>query len=394
MIVRHITVVDSYSTTKFHEIINATLVNIASNLSQSLKVVMGKEAAKCLKACYSKFNINIRTSIKWNIFRTFEGDSKMAATLRVVLGFFITIWEYIIQKNDCLLFFIYTNQLSLPVILLLNRFLNKKVIFTFHGELELQRVKVTGFRLSRLYRWIYKMSLKHMSKKSNAIFLVLGDSIRKNLISIYPESKHNIITIYHPYYFVTNHCSPICLGKKLIVGTIGTLNESKGLNDVVKIINGLETEIKAGGIEFRVLGRVLETDLHKLSNAIVVNKGFAIDMSRFRHEIENLDFILYCYPQDSYRLTASGAIMDAIISNKPIITFGNDFFDSILADCTFGYRIKDTDDAIALLKDFVTSSVSKRLVCNYSPAIEKISVNYNTTLLKESLSAKGITFLS
>lgn len=59
-----------------------------------------------------------------------------------------------------------------------------------------------------------------------------------------------------------------------------------------------------------------------------LGKGF-VPRDELEARVKKLDFILYLYPTDSYQLMASGAILDALSLQKPIIALKNDYFDYI-----------------------------------------------------------------
>ncbi|MBD5331386.1 MAG: glycosyltransferase [Bacteroides sp.] len=387
MDIKSIKIVDPYSTGSFHEVINAALVAIGCSLSKKVTIVMGKEAYRSLQTTIQLNNIRITSTIHYKTYRTVEGDSKIAAFIRTFIGFFISLKEYLIGSKEELILFNYTNQFAFPFILIINKLLRKNVIFTLHGELELQKEHINGIKLSKFYRFIYKICLTHLIHNSNCLLLVLGKSIRNNLLAIFPSISDYIIYITHPY-FIPSSISKLNDNKKMIVGTIGTLNDKKGLEDISKIIQNISDYIN-NNIEFHIIGRVSSTDKQNIPLATLVNNGKPIPIDIFNEEIRKLDLIIFCYPKDSYKLTASGAIMDAIVYNKPIITYHNDFFDDLMCDSPSIIYAENYEEVSATIKNILNNTI--KIEPDYSKTIEKISIPANADHLKNSLREKGLS---
>ena len=97
-----------------------------------------------------------------------------------------------------------------------------------------------------------------------------------------------------------------------------------------------------------------------------------------------LDFILFLYPKDSYRLIASGAILEAISLKKPILALRNDYFNYLFKKFgDFGYLTDSIEGLISLIntiqiknKQFNFDTIQNNL------SIENITTNLKNELIK------------
>lgn len=82
-------------------------------------------------------------------------------------------------------------------------------------------------------------------------------------------------------------------------------------------------------VEFRIIGNT-SGQREKLEEAgVVIPKGvgdFFISRELMYDCISELDYILYCFPPEVYKYTASGTVFDAVDCERPILAIRNDYF--------------------------------------------------------------------
>lgn len=378
-----IIIIDFQSIGNFHEIVNSSLLRICSQIYDTVIYKSGKSANKnmslYIKDCH---NINLRPH------PVFELNTKIGFFLRILMGFFITLYEYIkLKDKDCLLF-LYTNALSMPLILLLNIVLKKKIIFMMHGELELQYKKnIPFYKPIRYYKLCHDLSFKYFVSKTPAVILVLGDSIKYNLIKIYPNINGHIISICHPYNLNTSQIKnkKITFKYPLTIGTIGLMTKDKGLEELIQLSKCFQKEIKENKLTIKSIGKVITSNLLPNNiNWIGVNKPLHRD--DFEKQINQLDFILYLYPKDSYKLTASGAIMDAVKMHKPIICIKNDYFEYLMGNNIIGYMVENLKGIEIIIKQLLNKKDIPNFENEFKSLEYAISISNNTKIFKKELS--------
>ena len=98
--------------------------------------------------------------------------------------------------------------------------------------------------------------------------------------------------------------------------------------DVTKL-NEISLFIKKNNLDIQVnhIGRIFDdVILDKKMICCPFSSNKLIPRNDFINKIAELDYILFLYPQNSYKFTASGAIFDAFLLGKPIIALQNDYF--------------------------------------------------------------------
>lgn len=382
-----IKIIDFYSINNFHEIVNFCLLQSFCKMFSSVEYKIGKSVYNNIKRQLENENLtfsNLKLEKKWVV----EKDTLLGAFLRILFGFFIVLKEYIFLRKNEYLYINYNNPFALPIILFLNTFYKKKVLIIFHGELELLITKVSKRKLSYLYTTLNRFSFKFLLNKSNIKIIVLGYSIKNNLSSLFPKIKDNIISINHPYVFKEHQNSSIRLSNQLTIGTVGVLNTQKGLNELIDISNHFSKEIKAGTLKIKVIGKTEKTFNKGDFKNITWSPDTFIPRDVFDKEIDTLDFILYLYPKDSYKLTASGAIFDAFSREKPIIALENDYFKDTIENMKVGYLCNSLAEIISTIENLLTKD-SLQIKESFTEDIKAIKkyfeIDYVTNQLKSAI---------
>lgn len=389
---KKVKIIDFQSTNDFHEIINLSMAIICSTIFDKTEYKSGKSSNKNVKILYQSYKRenNLSSNIIFIPKPVYEHQSKLSFQIRILCGFFITLYEYFTTTSKQVLLYNYTNAFSLPIILLMNILLQKKLIFLMHGELELQYNKhIPFYKPTRWYRIFHNISFKYLLSHSSAYILVLGDSIKTNLCNLHPQIANHVLSICHPY-IINNKLSPNknknSNNKPLTIGTIGLMNRAKGIEKLIELSNLLSEEIKKDKVEIMSIGKVTDIDINKYKQINWIGGYKSIPRNIFENYIESLDYILYLYPSTSYKLTASGAILDAIKLKKPIICLANDYFKYIMQNDIIGYMVNDIHEIAETVKQLIRTPQEKK---DYTPQFQelskKISISHNTDLLKKEL---------
>ena len=76
-----------------------------------------------------------------------------------------------------------------------------------------------------------------------------------------------------------------------------------------------------------------------------------ISNSEYIENIKSLDIVLFIWSSDSYRFTASGALLDALSLSKNIIYIRNNYTDYISKLWEFGIPVENINEIISVLND-------------------------------------------
>lgn len=224
-----------------------------------------------------------------------------------------------------------------------------KTLVVLHGELDYINISDKNDKMYIMKTMLIK-GLK--SKTPNTKYMVLGESIRNNFLEHNIVNKDDLICIDHPYIFREENDNRT-LNKKLVLGTVGVANKGKGVQNIFEVAKSFKADIEDNKLEFRIIGKVND-DIKEFTNEFVKYRisNDLIPEDEYRISISNLDYILYFYPTNSYKLTASGAFFDSLYVEKPIIALRNDYFEYYFKKFgKIGYLCDDIDDFIKTIKN-------------------------------------------
>ncbi len=383
-----IKIIDYNSINSFHEIINLAFIDIFSSIFEEVYYISGKSAQLNNKKITKEIKGVFFENVRYKRLFTIETDTRLMTLIRHLWGFFTTLYYYFIIDRRDVIFYNYTNYFSLPIICLLNHILHKKVIFTFHGELELFTSQTKFFKPSALYKLLLKIGFKHCLSGSFCKGLVLGDSIRTNILCLYPHISKEIISICHPYYFKNNNQtikSQNQFPQPLRIGTIGSMNKNKGLMELIEVSLRLQPYIQSSQLEIFCIGKINDKNVKLPSNIQLIGSKNGLSREEYEKCINKLNYILYLYPTHSYKLTASGAIMDAIKSERPIISLKNDFFSYLLHNSCPGFLEDSIDELIHTIEKIIQNKSIPNFQKEFSETKHKIDIRTNAILLEKQI---------
>jgi putative glycosyltransferase len=383
---RRIKYIDTICTNSMHIVFNASLLSLCRELSSQI-IFYGER----------RNQIEVLNTLKENSFPTdfietksiflLEGNSKYKHILNFFISFvYNTYFVLFSNKNDILLFN-YNNLLSIRFINFLNKICHKKIIIFCHGEMELLEKQSSGYGLfNKLLLFLGKKFFlnKNIHIQRDIIFFVLGDSILSNLKKIIPKNIYTSFhSIDHPYFFKREIKEEERESNSIKIGTVGVFSKQKGGDDFYNICKSINNP----NIEFSITGRIFY-DVKKLTALQIdlpPNKGKSmLSKKELEDRASMLDFILFLYPKDSYRLIASGAILEAISLKKPILALRNDYFNYLFKKFgDFGYLTDSIEELISLIntiqiknKQFNFDTIQNNL------SIENITTNLKNELIK------------
>ena len=330
---KNIKYIDTFAWGTAHEMFNASLLWMCANI---------KDAKVTCRATKSNYNMMVNllanndleiSNFNFKRVWTFPGTGKYALLLRYIWGTWL-IWWYLIFSTNKKDFIVipFNNMFAIKGINVLSRMFKRKVLVFCHGEMEFiaSDVKKNGILSQCLCKLCRQFFLNIKLKISTTLyFAVIGDSVAKNLTALLPTNfKNKFFALDHPYIFNKVKINDRVQSKVLTVGTCGSINISKGILQLVKFSNlchqrGLNINILHIGVVANCLEELLE------SGVTLPSVNSPLSREQYNKYISELDYFLYFYGSDNYKITASGAILDAIAAEKPIIALKNDYFQYI-----------------------------------------------------------------
>lgn len=266
---------------------------------------------------------------------------------------------------------------------------NRKVFYVQHGQIELINRNLSLLNLNHyILPALRKLPAKHK-------IIVLADFIKDNLLKQCPYLEEKILSIDHP--FISTDCKAENNdGKRdfseINIGTIGVGTKDKGielLNDLASSFRNKDTKTN-----FYHIGRIYhDVNIDEKLVKLPFKSESLIPREDFLQEISKLDFILFLYPKDSYKFTASGAIFDAFLLGKPVIALENDYFDYLFKKTAnkIGFLCNDFEELKSQISKLKSIGFEKYelLSRNSFEAIKVFSPEIVSGLLKKQLGASS-----
>ncbi len=379
-----IRMVDSVCYDNWHLNFNSQLIEILTNVASSV------EYRGAQKIGLNKLNVRSK-----NLY-VIKGTGPWNIILRFIFTIFNDIWQLFISPHDQIIVYSFDATVSVRLINFINKILKKRIIMFRHGSMEMLQTSPTGKGIfysfeNNLTRQFFLN--KHIKISSNLHFFVLGDIILKNLYSRLPENiMSNFYSIDHPYDFNRNtYVKKNKETKELNIGTVGVFNEYKGGKDFLQLAKLLKHK-KAVNVNLFISGRI-NFNISLLKKAginLPSNEGRSmISAEELNNRIDQLDFVLYFYPSDTYRLTASGAIFDAINRKRPIIAIRNDYFEYIFTKFgSIGYLV-DSVSEMADIIFLISKKSEKNIDFDFEKVQNLLSVQNLTKIFSKQLQEIG-----
>jgi len=379
-----IRMVDSTCFGNWHLHFNSQLIEILSNIASVVEYRGAQNIGN------SKLNIKRR-----KLF-VITGSGKLRIILRFLFTLMNDVWQVIIVPNDEIIVYCFDATVSVRAVNMINKIVKKKVIMFRHGSMEMLQTSPSGKGI--FYRFEYNLVKqfflnKNLNISTDLHFFVLGDVILKNLSVFLSKDKvKHFHSIDHPYNFDRNALiKERVQTSKLYIGTVGVFNEYKGGADLLQLAQILKRKA-LDDINISISGKI-EFDISLLQDAEIdlpSNGGKEmVSVEELKDRIDKLDYILYFYPVNTYRLTASGAIFDAITRKRPIIALRNDYFEYIFNKFgSIGYLV----DSVSEMADIIyriSNGVEKRVDYDFEQIQDLLSVDNLTKIFAEQLREIG-----
>lgn len=342
--------INTFSKESHHEIYNASILKLCLLCSEDVVAISDKKTLANYYVLADIQDVNIR---KHSIY-CFGQKNRLFLTLSYIWSAILNILILLFSKQDSVLVYVFNNSFSISILNRINLLLKRNVLVCLHGELELllvnEKSRKSGI-LSRILQFLITQYFK--GDRYSLKMLLMGDSIRKNFQSCVVKKNMSLFILDHPYIhkssFVNNHI----FSSVLKLGTVGAMSINKGADQYIRLLEMVKAD-NLQNLQFYVIGKAEGDVYNRLS---IANAIFPCGVKKmcsresFDKHVSELDYILFFYPVDSYRLTASGAVYDAIMQEIPIISIKNDYFVYLFEKYgKFGYLFENVDQMFSFIK--------------------------------------------
>lgn len=380
--------IDTVCTNTQHIIFNASLLAMLSRFYSNITFYGEKNNMIEVLDVLDQNHINT-SSLRTKKILLPIASSGIRSFFVLIFSFFYNLYFIIFANKKTLLVFNYNNLMAVRSMNFINKLFNRDILIFCHGEMEflISDIKQYGPLNSLLWKFAHHFFLnKNIQVHPKIKFVVMGDAILQHIREIVPNNIGKaFISVDHSYFFNSTHY-PYNSSEQLKVGTVGVFSKIKGGDDFCKLYHLIEKS----KVRFSITGRIFYdmNIINSMNIDLPNNKGAnAIDREELEKRIQELDIILFFYPKDSYKLIASGAIMDAISMKKPILAIKNSYFSYIFEKFgSFGFLVDSVEEmakTIEILK-------KEDLAFDFDTIQKKMNIISISKQLKEQLTKMNL----
>jgi hypothetical protein len=247
-----------------------------------------------------------------------------------------------------------------------------KCIVIPHGILEslLKQPSIMPFTVQTLFKHALSGCENYDIK-----FLLLGPSIKTEIEKYIPGLQQRCRAINLPYVFLLSprDLQTTAFNSKITFGSLGAGSRYKGTERFFCLAKEINSLPNAGKSRFVLIGSIIDKILlvkylvgknrkNSLFNSVEVpSGGRPLDRETYEKYARGINYAVYLYDSDSYKLTASGALLDAFLYLRPIIAIRNPYFEyyfTILGD--IGYLCNDYEEVKQVIMDIIDNPPADR----------------------------------
>lgn len=372
--------IDPYSKGCYHEVINISYLIMIMKSYDNIIYIADRTA--CANVKKQLDNLNIRhcqiTFISKRIPKVpILKDGYAYVVQMILIGLFD--WFYSIKyKNDD----IFYNGNVFYGIFLLNYLpfgTHNRLFILCHSELEnIQKDRRSPIEKFQGSFWRFIFGKCSLSKRFH--FILLGDRMCEYFKKQINVNNQNLVySIDHPYIrcqyqeSYRGDCKVYEFSDYVKIGIPSLVSPTRGLHNFNAIIKNLNNK----NVHLFFISRVVG-DLIKSPQVSILSTDSLSSYSVYSENLIPMDYLLYLYDYGSYKMTASGAVLEAIWRRKPILALKNSYFDYLFEKYgAFGCLC----DTIEEIIDLINNGLDK---IKYNLFVENIET-IRTHLLPENV---------
>lgn len=336
--------IDTYSTGHLHEMFDASSLKMFCDMYDEVRYYANKDSIDNVEHLLGELPKNVKVSII-DVVNIFKPIGKLRRFLKQIQSTLLCCWYIATTSKDADIVINYMTAIALYPINWVARITNRRVLIVCHSDIQ----EVLGHNK---VSWLFKKSI-HMFDNANVKiaknlwFTVLSDAILDNVLPLMStQVKEKMLAFDHTAIFDRIPKKSHVTSSKLILGYVGGLSPKKGGDVFLKIAKHYKNNSQ---IEFRIIGNT-SGQRDKLNEAgVIIPDGvgdFFISRELMYDNICDLDYVLYSFPPEGYKYTASGTVFDAIDCERPILAIRNDYFSGLFKVCgDFGF-LEDNYDKL------------------------------------------------
>lgn len=360
-------VIDPYSRGSYHEVINQSYLMMIASLYERVIYIADKSSCENLKKLLTEchFDYSNVVFVEKHFTRIHTGWDGLDYLLLMILTGWLDFLYYMRVKDNSDVF--YNNNIyeGISLIKLFSFGKSNRIFDMCHSDMEHIEKGIDDTLAIKFFGWYLRHVFKHTKISRKIHFILLSsDMVKIFLKHILPVNQELIFSIDHAYIRPGN---VIVKEKsndgKIRIGIPGAITPTRGLGTLKYILEHLTNEnVIIYSLSF-VNGNINSEHFVELNKT-----GGLLPFEEYNANVQKMDLLLLLYDKDSYKLTASGAVLEAIWDSKPIIALENYYFRYLFNK--FG-DLGILCDSLEDLTKYINSIQASNVIDTYNQTLQK-----------------------
>ena len=245
--------------------------------------------------------------------------------------------------------------------LLTRKYHNLPVTAIPHSILE-SIIKIPSIKKPWIFLFWFRFSLI-IGNRPQLQYLLFGESKRNEFGRILPKIQNYVQSIDLPYLFHDQRELVENVNGILRFGSFGEWHSKKGTDLFFKLATEVHKQTGKEKSEFMLIGRIGDPAIRKMiaAEVIIPSPDKPLTREEFALYAKKIDYAIFCFRPESFRLTVSGSFYDALSFVKPIIALKTPFFKyyfDTIGD--IGYLCDDYGEMLTLMIGLINNRQTKR----------------------------------
>ena len=354
------TIIDVYSRGHYHEVINVAYLMMIASLYDRVTYIAADSACLTLRQMLASLSFDV-SNITFHEKAFSEAEVKKVSANKFgerLKYSWLKYYYYMQQPAGTDVF--YNNNLFLAITLLTWFSWGKKnrIFSLMHSEMEVINPAEAKRFSKKVSAWYFGQVFRHSRLPERFCFILLSDVMKQYFLRFTsPKNAARIQSIDHAYIRPDNPrrgtlSLPVSIRQQGVkIGLPSILNLDHGLDFFRQILETTSLSV----VIFYAISLVSEP-LHA-ENFVNLNRdGRLMAYDTYNAYLSCMDLLLFPYASNSYKLTASGAFLEAIWNGIPVIALHNQYFDSLFARFgEMGFLFDDKESLITFLSGIDTT---------------------------------------
>lgn len=357
-------IIDMYSHGSYHEVINQAYLMMVSDIYEEVTYIADKSSCENLRSLLTKCNFdysNIRF-VEKNVSHIKCKSPGLTYLIKLIKVSILSFIYYNRCDKDEDVF--YNNNLFFAITLIsLFSKKRKNIYILCHNEMELIDKKSCFSSVTKILSMYFRFVFCQMGLNKIFHFILLSSDMVNYFNSFISYKNHTrIYWIDHSYIRPENNIDAKyqIVDSRIKIGIPGAITPLRGLKELKYLLANLKNQ-NICIYALSTCSEMIESD-----HFVELNRESGLlPFDQYNTYVKSMDVMLLLYNTESYKLTASGAILEAIWNEKPIIALNNSYFDYLFKRYgNMGILCDNVKDICEAINDFKTNPLFTKNLIN------------------------------